>query len=883
MEYATLDPNRLIMLVTGGGDDPENTLSLLLRYFANAPPFMHAFIGWFDTAHGRLATDEGRINIEASPNPGRVYVEGALTDNDFSTFLTVCLDNRKRPLPLLSIAGGPDDFDNFARSVAQHDNEYDINFQTTIKYLVARYNHYAGSTGQPQMPIRHSLLETDGSEMQKIFEMMPLQYLEATVLTFDDLHPTETEQQFRNRLDRSMIRPMYDRLVVMYQTYRDFYLDMIQKCIDMLVPEPIRLNEEFRKDIEAFSPTLLRQFPHFNVDRSEFLRMLYAGLIERGTFPWATRDNDLALLQELQDGLYNIPTLQTIAGDSFGMTLQLIATGLYYLFFVIIKMYPRYARMKSAYFSIAIAVASTLELLNLSFHLKILSPFVIVLKYLLNIVDNSLSSDTIVSFSTRRILSSKICGMRTTLHSAESLLDAFCDDLLSSGAMDNRMAVQHRNYVELVWAMLDKNMVVLPLNALSNLHLLRDFYHRPSVASIGKKHGVQASTIRSRYTSLSFFLQFLRKQQVFAGMSRAQIQLLSETITDFNKELNPFIKRRKVDVRRNKVKQLLTPGHFIKYGQSEFVQQLISTVKRDKQRSKMITSEFARQFRDYLITSIAITNGLRPSNIMELRINDLQQCQDVEDYPGHKILVNAKYKTSTIYGEKFIVIPQATFLHLKFYVEKVRNRIGNVKSSRLFLSSGRSTHMNQTNISSSITSSFKLAKVFGIREYKRVTCTRIRCGIATYACNEGGFDTAFFAKHIMKNREEITNMHYNLLSNKRHAINIAMKLYSSFTDEKNTVSLKEKEVEHLTSDIAKLGLSAKKENVIEWLKKACIDISNNELKDMKCMLDELEMEVEPVLSKKVFYSKTYEEKVIYGVSLLFVLFLYFSRWLTITS
>ena len=242
-------------------------------------------------------------------------------------------------LPLLSIAGGPNDFDNFARSAAQHNNEYDINFQTTIKYLVARYNHYAGSTGQPQMSIRHSLLETDGSEMQKTYEMMPLQYLEATILMFDDLHPTETEQQFRNRLDGSMIRPMYDRLVVMYQTYRDFYLDMIQKCIDMLVPEPICLTEEFRKDIEAFSPTLLRQFPHFNVDRGEFLRMLYAGLIDRGSFPWATRDNDLVLLQELEGGLYNIPTVQTIAGGSFGMTLQLIATGLYYLFFVIIKMY----------------------------------------------------------------------------------------------------------------------------------------------------------------------------------------------------------------------------------------------------------------------------------------------------------------------------------------------------------------------------------------------------------------------------------------------------------------------------------------------------------------------------------------------------------------
>ena len=60
MEYVILDPNRLIMLVTGGGDDPENTLLRLLQHFATAPPFVQAFIGWFGTPHGRLATDEGR-------------------------------------------------------------------------------------------------------------------------------------------------------------------------------------------------------------------------------------------------------------------------------------------------------------------------------------------------------------------------------------------------------------------------------------------------------------------------------------------------------------------------------------------------------------------------------------------------------------------------------------------------------------------------------------------------------------------------------------------------------------------------------------------------------------------------------------------------------
>ena len=52
---------------------------------------------------------------------------------------------------------------------------------------------------------------------------------------------------------------------------------------------------------------------------------------------------------------------------------------------------------------------------------------------------------------------------------------------------------------------------------------------------------------------------------------------------------------------------------------------------------------------------------------MELRINYINNCQDIEDYPGHKIVTNTKYKTSTIYGEKFIVIPQEIYKELTFY------------------------------------------------------------------------------------------------------------------------------------------------------------------------------------------------------------------------
>ena len=254
-------------------------------------------------------------------------------------------DPRKKRLELLSITGGADEFDIFVKSVIGADSEWDINFQTTIKYLVPRYNHYANREGQPLIPIRHSYLESDWSETQRLYELLPMQYIEMVVINFDLLYPTQNEQQFIGRFEASMIKPFYPELVVMYETYKGSYLEIVQKCIDMLVPDQTRLKQEFRNDVEVFSPNLVRQFPHFNVDKAEFLKMLYAGVVERGTFPWATRDSDLALMQELGSS-YDIQLLTSIAGGDFGLTLQLIATGLYYLYFLIMKMFPHYAALK---------------------------------------------------------------------------------------------------------------------------------------------------------------------------------------------------------------------------------------------------------------------------------------------------------------------------------------------------------------------------------------------------------------------------------------------------------------------------------------------------------------------------------------------------------
>ena len=85
--------------------------------------------------------------------------------------------------------------------------------------------------------------------------------------------------------------------------------------------------------------------------------------------------------------------------------------------------------------------------------------------------------------------------------------------------------------------------------------------------------------------------------------------------------------------------------------------------------------------------------------------------------------------------------------------------------------------MSQKNVSSSLTASFKTTSVLQEADYKRVSCTRIRCDLATYACNDLGFETRFFANRFKKYKEETTTLHYNLFFNHCHALSIIRFLF----------------------------------------------------------------------------------------------------------
>ena len=146
--------------------------------------------------------------------------------------------------------------------------------------------------------------------------------------------------------------------------------------------------------------------------------------------------------------------------------------------------------------------------------------------------------------------------------------------------------------------------------------------------------------------------------------------------------------------------------------------------------------------------------------------------------------------------------------------------------------------MTQANVTSSITTTLKAAYVLSPIEYQSVLCARILCAIGTFPYNAGGFDMAFFERNFMKNKEETTGRHYSLLSNQRHAVSIAMKLYDTFTGPDGVdILVDSTTVDSVSEMLHESTEFVKKEKVLAWLQKTNPDISKSEMEKI-CSYDE---------------------------------------------
>ena len=152
-------------------------------------------------------------------------------------------------------------------------------------------------------------------------------------------------------------------------------------------------------------------------------------------------------------------------------------------------------------------------------------------------------------------------------------------------------------------------------------------------------------------------------------------------------------------------------------------------------------------------------------------------------------------------------------------------------STRLFVCNENKSTLSQSNVSSSLTSRFKKAKVFCKDENNRVCCTRIRVTCATLACNEGGFDMGYIAKNFMKNREQTTAAHYNMFANHRDALCIASYIGNTFqVYDGEIVILSSKEQKELSTAMNSMSINPPNASaVINWMKQHDKSITSAEL------------------------------------------------------
>ena len=305
---------------------------------------MLGFFKWFETEHARITFIEASMKIEVHPNVGTLHVLDHSTLENVGEFLQVMLNTSKIILPPLYIQGGVNNFNAFVHAAAADDNQWDINFMTSLKYLVGKYNEFARTEHWAIFQMRHSLLEATSAQDQNIYDTDPIFFITRVVSLFDRLETNFRSPQYSQQIEESVIKPYFHNLQGLSTAYHQ-YLVILQHAINMFVPPELREEKRYKEDVAIFASYLPPMFPTFSTDINQYIHLLYRRLVAKSAFPWFDHQNEnvLAMLRLS----YNVVHLQNIDGGQFGKDLQLTATAIYFLYFVIGKLYPHLRMMEA--------------------------------------------------------------------------------------------------------------------------------------------------------------------------------------------------------------------------------------------------------------------------------------------------------------------------------------------------------------------------------------------------------------------------------------------------------------------------------------------------------------------------------------------------------
>ena len=218
-------------------------------------------------------------------------------------------------------------------------------------------------------------------------------------------------------------------------------------------------------------------------------------------------------------------------------------------------------------------------------------------------------------------------------------------------------------------------------------------------------------------------------------------------------------------------------------------------VQKIMEKELTVSSEDWRMCVDshnYLMVMLALANGLRTSNLMNMTV------QHVNDATGHDVLPNVKiiksrdYKTVMLYGEKWIVTANDMFQQLRTYIDFCSKIVNGIEvdicaSQKYEFQSTKSIgRMKHSSLMKAVTSSFRNAGVMmESSDEQRVSCSRLHASIATDLAGTGEEDIKTFANAFMKHRPDVCQKNYVRHWSQREGLRISMKCMDRFHVEKD--------------------------------------------------------------------------------------------------
>ena len=192
-----------------------------------------------------------------------------------------------------------------------------------------------------------------------------------------------------------------------------------------------------------------------------------------------------------------------------------------------------------------------------------------------------------------------------------------------------------------------------------------------------------------------------------------------------------------------------------------------------------------------LLVLVAVLNAARSSNLCNITLKEFNNAYDDKEY-NSKVMKNANYKTSLIYGGKLIVLNKDIHTLLKQYIDYYRPKIIEDAieddNKRFIFNTSRKTvalqQMSQSTITMAITRSFRESNVLQEHFDENVSPTRFRIAVASQLAGMEAENIDSFATNFMKNRTGTCQKCYIKRWRAQEAIRISAKCIEVFLEKK---------------------------------------------------------------------------------------------------